>query len=529
MKRLILMTVAFVMAWCCCARADVVCSPFNLFVRLYSTNLPIVWLTVDGTVQRDQRITARMKIIDNGPGKKNYTDTVTYSGQHVDYDGYIALAYRGNSSYDYSAKKPYSFRPLNRPLEAGGSWQRVSLLGMPRDNIWALLAPYNDRSLLRDVLAFEISRPWMEFVPKARFCEVIYNGYYYGVYVLTELVSKGRYRLNLEDPGEEGDELTGGYLMEVDRNDEPCYMSKYRPITSNGVAIETSNVYFQYKIPDFEDWTDAQLEYIQGRIDEMENTLVHYTFRDQETGECMYIDEMSFIDYQLAMEIGHNVDGYRLSGKFFKRRDSVDPRFKMVVWDMNFAYGNCNYMEGYRTDSWAYNVNDLLPHKPTANMVPFWWYKLNRESKYKRHLKERWAQYRTTNLRMDRLMALVDSLAYQLTKSGAEDRNSRAYPLWGSYIWPNYHVPSSFDDEIAYLKQWLGRRIVWMDSQLDFLPEAGPGDVNRDGEVTLADVNLLVDLILTGEIVDVGKTDVNGDGEVNIADVNAAIDLILNL
>ena len=52
------------------------------------------------------------------------------------------------------------------------------------------------------------------------------------------------------------------------------------------------------------------------------------------------------------------------------------------------------------------------------------------------------------------------------------------------------------------------------------------GDVNGDGEVNIADVNALIDQILTGNSTPAG--DVNGDGEVNIADVNAVIDIILN-
>lgn len=58
-------------------------------------------------------------------------------------------------------------------------------------------------------------------------------------------------------------------------------------------------------------------------------------------------------------------------------------------------------------------------------------------------------------------------------------------------------------------------------------PEPGtPGDVNGDGEVNIADVNAVIDMILSGKIQPTG--DVNKDGEVNIADVNALIDLILN-
>ena len=58
-------------------------------------------------------------------------------------------------------------------------------------------------------------------------------------------------------------------------------------------------------------------------------------------------------------------------------------------------------------------------------------------------------------------------------------------------------------------------------------PQPGkPGDVNGDGEVNIADVNAVLDMILTGNNLPSG--DVNGDGEVNIADVNALIDMILN-
>ena len=51
------------------------------------------------------------------------------------------------------------------------------------------------------------------------------------------------------------------------------------------------------------------------------------------------------------------------------------------------------------------------------------------------------------------------------------------------------------------------------------------GDVNNDGEVGLADVNTLVDMILTDDILMSG--DVNGDGEINVADVNTLISIIL--
>ncbi len=59
-------------------------------------------------------------------------------------------------------------------------------------------------------------------------------------------------------------------------------------------------------------------------------------------------------------------------------------------------------------------------------------------------------------------------------------------------------------------------------------PEPGtPGDVNGDGEINIADVNAVIDKILSHSGDE--KFDVNGDGEVNIADVNTVISIILTV
>ena len=55
------------------------------------------------------------------------------------------------------------------------------------------------------------------------------------------------------------------------------------------------------------------------------------------------------------------------------------------------------------------------------------------------------------------------------------------------------------------------------------------GDVNLDGEISLADVNVILAIIL-GVYADTteGRADVNRDGEVGLADVNSVINFILN-
>ena len=57
------------------------------------------------------------------------------------------------------------------------------------------------------------------------------------------------------------------------------------------------------------------------------------------------------------------------------------------------------------------------------------------------------------------------------------------------------------------------------------------GDVNHDGEVSIEDVSLLIDYLMTDDAAGVCLTcaDINGDGEVSIGDVSALIDKLLTL
>ena len=61
----------------------------------------------------------------------------------------------------------------------------------------------------------------------------------------------------------------------------------------------------------------------------------------------------------------------------------------------------------------------------------------------------------------------------------------------------------------------------------DYLPE----DVNMDGEVSVADVNIIIDIILGFNYPDKirERADVNGDKEISIADINRVINKILGL
>lgn len=442
-------------------------------VELAETNLPIVFIDTrcDGDttkiIHRDWRVAARMKIVNNDGGT-NYGDTLAHPRQEADYDGWVAIRYRGNSSFTGQPKKPFSIHTMKTD-DVEGPKLKTEILGMPRDHSWVLLAPYTDRSLIRDALMFQLARPYFDYTPRCRHCELVVDGIYYGVYLLAENIRKGKNRLNLDDPGTDGDELTGGYQVQVDRNDEDhYYTSKYFAVDSLGRTYSAyRRIYFQYKHPEYDEMTPPQLEYLHSRIDQMEDALASDDFANPDTGYRQYLDQLSFIDYQLSQEFCGNIDAYRLSTNLYKHRDSQDPRFKTAIWDFDLAFGNTTNCNATLTDFWRYQ-NSHFTSFNAYNKVPFWWMRLMEDPLYVDSLRQRWAQYRQQSYSIAHIVATIDSLTAMLSARGALDRNFAAWPVWGKNIAPNYKTVNTYDKEIAQLKRWIGQRVAWMDQQLGY-------------------------------------------------------------
>ena len=452
---------------------------YNTNVKITETNLPIVFINVGGKmILRDNYILARMKIVHNGEGTLNHADTMAYPGQHIDYEGWIALKYRGNSSFDTSDKKPLAFRTLESNLlpDRGGAKQKVKILGMPKDNKWAFIAPWCDETMMRDVLSFELGRPWFEWVPQSRMCEVILDGTYYGVYVLCERPSKGKHRLDLKDPGEVEGDFSGDYHVAVDHGYNPYFVSRYRPWQSlDGSQVARNfQIKYEYKEPDDADFATLPANTraaLHEEVNKMEASFMATDWNHSDGGYRKMIDVQSFIDYMLATELSMNIDGYRLSTHLYKHSqkryetEGIDPRWKTTLWDFNIAWGNANYYDGEKTDRWQYELNLNFPYDDCP--VPFYWYRMLQDEQYVDALKARWQQYRLTNHSNQRIMHTVDSLATLIKSGGAADRNEQA---WGIYrrsnIWPLYYYAYSYDDAVSYLKGWIGRRLTFLDRHL---------------------------------------------------------------
>jgi hypothetical protein len=59
---------------------------------------------------------------------------------------------------------------------------------------------------------------------------------------------------------------------------------------------------------------------------------------------------------------------------------------------------------------------------------------------------------------------MIDSLALVLVD--AQVRNFERWTILGGYVWPNYYVSSSYEDEIDHLKTWILGRLQWLDQKL---------------------------------------------------------------
>ena len=79
-------------------------------------------------------------------------------------------------------------------------------------------------------------------------------------------------------------------------------------------------------------------------------------------------------------------------------------------------------------------------------------------------ISSRYTELRSNIFSEQHINSIIDSTVSYL--GDAIDRNFSMWPLLGNYVWPNYYVFDSYEEEIDYLKSWTASRLAWMDSQL---------------------------------------------------------------
>ncbi|MFN6086280.1 MAG: CotH kinase family protein, partial [Fluviicola sp.] len=109
-------------------------------------------------------------------------------------------------------QKPFAFETWN----ASGLPIDTSLLGMPSENDWLLLANYNDKSFARNVVPFHLFDSLGNYATRCRFVDVVLDGQYQGIYLLCEKIKRDKNRVDvakLDSIDVAGVDVTGGYML----------------------------------------------------------------------------------------------------------------------------------------------------------------------------------------------------------------------------------------------------------------------------------------------------------------------------
>ncbi len=423
-------------------------------VNLTSSNLPIIVINTNGQdIPDDPKITADMGIVYNGVGQRN-----NVSDPFNHYNGKIGIEIRGQSSQMFP-QKSYSLE-LRR---ADGKSQDISMFGLPAESDWVLYAPYTDKTLMRNFLAYTMSRELGHWSANCRFVEVVINNDYKGVYVFMERIKRNSGRVNITKMAKTdntGDAVTGGYIFSLDK--EPNgWFSPFRPPN----ATNNTTRQYSYVVPKPEDISNEQKAYIKSYVDSFEYALQGAKYQDPVEGVRKFADLNSFMDYFIVNEVSRNVDGYRLSSYFYKDRNSVNRKIVAgPVWDYDLAFRNANYCSGSEVFGWAYMFNYTCPGDG-AGLVPFWWERLMTDTAFAAGLRCRWESVRQGSLSLARVNQLIDSVTNLLSE--AQPRHHTRWPVLGQYVWPNPQpIPTTYTGEISALKSWISARLDWIDNNL---------------------------------------------------------------
>lgn len=429
-----------------------------------SSNLPIVVINTNNqSIPNEPQIMADMGIIYNGVGiRNNMTDPFNH------YNGKIGIEIRGN----YSAglpQKPYRFETW----DVNGNSIDVPLLGMPSENDWALLATYNDKSFVRNTLANHLFDTMGHYAARSEFVEVILNGEYQGIYMLSETIKRDNDRVDIAKLNQTDityPQITGGYIIKTDYWDNTnSWQTSYSPIDHPGYQI---HLVYDYPAPDM--IVPQQQTYIQTFIYDMETALYGPNFTDTANGYRKYISERSFMDYFYVNELARNVDGYKKSCHYYKEKDDSAGNIGKLkagpVWDFDWAWKDiwdCSIFQATDGSGWSHHINDCN----TDNYSPGWMIRFLQDTTFANELNCRWFDLRRNILDTAYMFNYIDSMAAYLNEA-----QQRHYAYWGhmgaATGTPEVQAPrQSYQEEIDSLKAWITRRIDWMDANM-------PGTLN---------------------------------------------------
>ncbi|MDR1120536.1 MAG: CotH kinase family protein [Dysgonamonadaceae bacterium] len=445
------------------ATYDVVSTAEFRYVRCLApnTNCNLAELEFYGEEGAYPQLTNLPTIYIETKGRFNFTDKSEYaassviissSGVKETFDA--SVRGRGNSSWEFMDKKSFRIK----------FDKKQHFLGLPANaKNWTLIACAVDKTLLRNGLAFEISRALgFAFTPACEMVDVVLDGFYYGTYMASDHIEVDKDRINIDEM-EPSDiqlpEITGGYHLEIDAyaDQEPVHFRT------------PQNVPFSIKSPDSDEILPVQREWIENYIFQLEELL----FRDTEAAFEQYIDLESAVKYYLHSELTGNCDSYWCIPCYKKRGDGK--LYFGPVWD---------YDQAFLTNE---RVPRFFPTLETQHGVAQHWFRRMMQTlSAQNELSRLWKKVKKEDLKQH-LLDYLDENAARLQQSQALN-----YQRWHSInrkVWFEDALFNTYDEYIDFVKQFIEDRFAWFDEICQepkevLLPASSPGNPPREWQYT---------------------------------------------
>ena len=405
--------------------ASIVCPQIN-------ASLPILRIDADAPItSKDYYVKARLEIVGNGITAGLWS----YSMEKIE------IRLRGNATMGLP-KKPYriKFPAKYSPLGLNHAMERS----------WVLLANDCDKSLIRNAVAFQISRilqtgaSYRKFAPCTQFVDVYMNGQYDGNYHLTDQVEIGKGRADVQslkasDAGN-ASKISGGYLIEIDgfANSEPL-----RFTSPKGMKVSI-------KYPDSDDYAPEQVKWIGDFFTKAENALFSSDFKHPVNGWRKHIDAASWVDYCITNELSGNSDAWWST--YMSKERNVDYFVAGPVWDFDIAFNNDN-----RISNATLRLMAEAAHDPKT-----WINRFMQDETFKAAIKARWNEKKSELFKIN---DYIDRLVEQINMS--QQANFRRWSIYQQSLGHAGPAPSSYEEAIRILKKYFNDRYEFLDKEFN--------------------------------------------------------------
>ena len=399
----------------------------------------------------DSMITVRMDVFDSATNYNHPTDEPTISTA-------TQIRIRGHSSREFG-KPPF----LLKLRTDDGAERDEALLGMSEHNEWALHGPFLDKSLIRNYLFYNLSGEMMDYAPNCRFCEVMIDGDYMGVYLLVETITAGEDG-RLPIIMKKKNSILSGYLLRIDRPTEADLE------TTRDVDVYTERTYTEHmdvsiRYPGKGRLTEEIADRIEKDFSAFEKAMYSYDYDSGDYSYKTYIDADSFADYYIINAVSSNMDAGRFSTYIYK---TIDGKYKLCVWDFNNCFNNF--------------VDDETGPDFDGVRSAVYYNMLFRDRDFVEKVISRYRELRKTILSEEYLREYIDGTLAFLGE--AVDRNSAR---WAEYIASDPLIdadntgrnPHSQKEAVEMLEDNLFSRLDWMDENIDYLLQYCADSANK--------------------------------------------------